>query len=83
MTPKSGTGTAVPAVAGPDILAANYGSLITLSAVTPEGREWLDASVDPEAQRWCGAVVVEPRYLMPIVDGARAAGLSIAPAGEV
>ena len=48
-----------------------------LNATTDAGREWLDANVDPAAQRWAGRVVCEHRYVADVVNGARAAGLVV------
>lgn len=48
----------------------NHGSLITLEPRSEEVRDWLVASTSDEAMWIGGALVVEPRYAQPIIDGA-------------
>jgi hypothetical protein len=61
-----------------DISIRNHGSILVLFGVTPEGLDWLESHLDPEAQRWGNAgFVVEPRFVGPITDGAAEAGLEL------
>lgn len=61
-----------------DIKADNHGSLWLLAGLTAVGVQWISENVgDDETLTFGGAVVVEPRYIVPIVDGARAEGLEV------
>jgi hypothetical protein len=57
------------------ILVENHGSIILLGAASP----WVEENVDRgEYQPLpAGMRIVEPRYLQPIIDGARGAGLVV------
>jgi hypothetical protein len=60
----------------PDILFENHGSLFLLRPVSPAGQTWLDENVgDGETQKWGGAIVCEPRYVLDVCRGAVDAGL--------
>lgn len=52
-------------------------TVVLLNGTTEAGRQWLDANVYPEAQRWAGRVVCEHRYVADVVNGARADGLNV------
>jgi hypothetical protein len=58
-------------------LDAPLATVVLLHGNTAAGAEWLDANVDTDAQRWCGRVVCEHRYVADVVAGARAAGLEV------
>lgn len=59
-----------------DIRAENHGSIWLVRGFTPAGESWLQDNVD--FQQWFGgAGVVEWRYVGPIVEGAREAGLEL------
>jgi hypothetical protein len=45
----------------------NHGSIALLRPLTPDVRAWLEEHVDEEAQWFGSALVVEPRYLEPLV----------------
>lgn len=60
-----------------DIHVENHGSLFLLHMETNAAREWIADNVSSEYQVWCGAIVVEPRYVQDIVAGAREAGLEV------
>lgn len=60
-----------------DIRVTNAGSIFLLRPLTKKARAWLKDSVDPEAQWFGGALVVEPRYVADIVTGARENGLTV------
>ncbi len=63
---------------GPDFIVENHGSIMLLRAESPAAKEWQDEHLDlEEAQRLCGAVVVEPRYIGDIAAGIMADGLTI------
>jgi hypothetical protein len=61
-----------------DIQLQDHGSIVIVSGVTPEGRDWLEENLDPSAQRWCGGFAVEPRYALAILAGAENEGLEVA-----
>jgi hypothetical protein len=61
-----------------DFKLENHGSLFVLRPLNPVAQNWMseNLSVDePETQFWGDAIVIEPRYLEPIVDGILADGL--------
>jgi hypothetical protein len=61
-----------------DVRLSFHGSIVLLSPETEAARDWIDAHIDTEAaQFWAGALVVEPRYLDPIVEGMHEDGLCI------
>lgn len=69
-----------PIAAPPDFELRNSLSLCLLAPLTPAADAWLDrhfARAD-EVQWFAGALVVEPRYLAPIVEGIRLDGLEVA-----
>lgn len=55
------------------------GSIYFLRAVSDAGKAWIEANVEQneETQHWGGAIVVEHRYIMDIIIGARADGLKV------
>jgi hypothetical protein len=61
-----------------DFVIADHGSILVLTPVTAEGRDWVDEHLPADAQRWARGVVVEPRYWPAIQDGIDCAGLSTA-----
>lgn len=63
--------------ATPDIRIHNHLSLLLFEAVTPAAQAWEGAHLPEDALRWHGQVVIEPRYVRDIVDGARADGLIV------
>ena len=68
-----------------DIRVENHGSLFLLRWLTPEGENWIaDNCGEPEGEHYLNprqffgrALVVEPRYVADIVNGAREAGLEV------
>lgn len=65
----------------PDILIKDEGTLVLLTPVSSEGEHWLTDNLDPDCQHWGSAFVVEHRYVGPIIEGARAEGLSFTAGG--
>jgi hypothetical protein len=61
-----------------DILIENHGSLFLLRPISSIGHDWLDANIQPDALKFDGGVVCEPRYVSDIVLGARTDGLGVA-----
>ena len=65
-----------------DLEFTDHGSIWLLRAASPRGRAWLDEYVespgDDQPCCWGGdALVVEPRYVFDIVDGAEMDGLRV------
>lgn len=60
-----------------DFRVANHGSIIILTPISLEARDWLSTAVSELAPRWCGGLAVEPRYIGDIVSGIVDAGFSI------
>jgi len=60
-----------------DLEFTDHGSIWLLRAASPRGGEWLDEHVEAGGETWCGAIVVEPRYVFDIVDGAEMDGLRV------
>ena len=62
----------------PDFTLENHGSLFLLRPQTDRAREWMSEHLpvdNPETQFFAGAIVVEPRYIGPIVEGIVGDGL--------
>jgi hypothetical protein len=59
----------------PDLHFVHHGRLVLLHPLTPAGKEWCATHLDPEAQTFGRAIVIEPRYAGDIADGADEAGL--------
>jgi hypothetical protein len=60
-----------------DIRVDSHGSIILLHPATETAADWLRDHVAEDAQWWAGALVVEPRYVEDIVNGAREDGLEV------
>jgi hypothetical protein len=62
-----------------DLIFENHFSLFLIRPVSPAGQTWLDENVgDENTQTFGGALVCEPRYVEPIMQGAIEAGLAVA-----
>ena len=62
---------------GPDIIVEDHGSLVLLRPVTVRAERWIAENVQDDAMYWCGALVVEPRYVEPLILGMRTEGMVI------
>ena len=60
-----------------DLLVRNEGTIFLLTPVSDNGKAWVEEHVSDDHQEWCGAIVVEHRYITDIVAGAQADGLKI------
>ena len=60
-----------------DLIFTDHGSLTLLRAGTPAGEEWIKDHIPDDAMTWCGAIVIEPRYVGDILAGAADDGLTI------
>ena len=61
-----------------DFTITDSGSIMLLKPETDAARAWTDEHIGDEAQWFCRAVVVEPRYMQPIIDGIEGDGLTVA-----
>ena len=59
-----------------DIIFDDHGSLILAHPLTNPGADWIDERLG-HATKWGNAVVIEPRFVQPIIEGARADGLNV------
>lgn len=66
----------------PDLLVSFHGSLCLVTPQSPEALRWLEDSVSQEATWWGSherpALVVEPRYIVDLIEGLQAEGLTVA-----
>ncbi len=61
-----------------DIRAEDHGSIVILRPTTPAGCSWMADHMPEDVQTWgIHGYVVEPRYVMDIVNGARDDGLEV------
>ena len=61
-----------------DFSVANHGSVMILHALTDAARTWVDEHLPRDATTWGhSGTVVEPRYIVDIVEGIRADGLEV------
>ena len=61
-----------------DIQFENHGSVFLIRALSIAGQAWIDENVgNNETQYFGNALVAEPRYCAPIIEGAIAAGLAV------
>ena len=57
-----------------DFEVSGGGTVYLFKPLTPAARAWVDERLPTDATWWCGAVVVEHRYIGSIVGGAIADG---------
>jgi hypothetical protein len=60
-----------------DLLVHSEGSIYLLRPTSRRGQRWIDEHVSDDRQEWAGAVVVEHRYIGPIIGGAIGDGLVV------
>ena len=63
-----------------DFKLENHGSLFLLCPLSTLAREWMNEHLpvgNPETQFFAGAIVVEPCYIGPIVEGIVGDGLVV------
>jgi hypothetical protein len=62
----------------PDIQVEDHGSIVLLHARTDTGARWIGEHTDPENRQFFGgALVVEPRYVVDIINGIIESGLMV------
>jgi hypothetical protein len=59
-----------------DFLVEDHGSIMILQPLSAEAKVWAEENLG-EAMRWGGGVVIEPRYLPPIIDGILGEGMTV------
>ena len=55
-----------------DFTIADHGSIALLTPISERAQAWIDEHIlveGSEVQVWGGSIVVEPRYLTPIIMG--------------
>ena len=62
----------------PDVLVRNEGTIFLFHPLTSAAKQWIDHNVQPNAQWFAGAVVVEWRYAGELAAAMRTAGLTLA-----
>ena len=63
-----------------DVLVSCHGSICLVKPMTETAQAWVEEHLEgDETQHWCGAIVVEPRYLDPIIDGMLGDELTVQP----
>jgi hypothetical protein len=72
------TRTKIPAQNVPDFALANHGSLFLLRPLNASAKNWMNEHLpmdSEETQFWGEAIVIDSRYVAPIVKGIIADGL--------
>lgn len=67
----------MPRIESKDVIVESHGSVVLVRPQSDEAREWIEEHVDPLAQWFGSALVVEPRYLIQLLEGMAEGGLSI------
>lgn len=62
---------------GADFLLQDQGTMAVLFSLTDEAVAWVDEHLPPNPIYWTGGVVVEHRYVAPIVAGILDDGLEV------
>jgi len=60
-----------------DISVEHHGSIFLLQPLNESASDWLHEHIAEDAQWFVSALVVEPRYVADIVNGAREDGLEV------
>jgi len=60
-----------------DFSVSNQGTIFLLTPLTEAAKEWTEQHLSHDRQSWGPSVVVEHRYIEPIVEGIRANGLEV------
>ena len=56
----------------------NHGSVVLLRPLSTDADNWVQENISDDVLRFGGAVVVEPRYIGPVMEGLSAEGLTYA-----
>jgi hypothetical protein len=61
-----------------DVIVENFGSIIGITPMTPEAREWIDENCQIEEWQWLGRTLnVDFRLAADVLQGMQEAGLTI------
>lgn len=60
-----------------DLEFHDHGSIWLLTPVTTAGADWVNEHIPDDSMTFGGSIVVEPRYVLTIVQGIRDAGLEV------
>jgi len=60
-----------------DFELTNHGTLFVLDPVTDDAKAWAGEHLPEDAMTWGDGVVIEPRYIGPILDGIKDDGLTV------
>lgn len=60
-----------------DVMVQCEGSIFLLTPISGEARSWLRDNVQPDAQWFGPALVVEHRYVEDLVEGLRCEGFNV------
>ena len=61
----------------PDFFVENHFSIFLLRPVSPVAQAWVEEHLPEDRQEFGGAVVVEHRYIVDIVEGIQRDGLAV------
>jgi len=61
----------------PDFEISDQGTLVLFRPLTAAADEWVKENVDPKAQWFGGALVVEHRYAADLLQGVKDDGLEV------
>jgi hypothetical protein len=59
----------------PDVRIRNEGTIVLFTPITPRAKRWISANVQPNAQWFGNALVVQHRYAARLAAAMRSAGL--------
>ena len=51
-----------------DFAFSDHGSICILTALSPEGSQWVREYIPADAQRWAGGVVISPHFVCDVLD---------------
>ena len=73
------SGTSPTSKNEPDFVVVNDGSVLLLRPLTESAHTWVDDNIGPDNgfQPYYPTVVIEPRYVGPVIEGIREYGLSL------
>lgn len=60
-----------------DFLSTNYGSIVTLAAITQDALDWVDQNIDAECTPHIATVDIDARYFLDIACGILRDGLTL------
>jgi hypothetical protein len=63
----------------PDFRCENHGSIFLLFALSQSGQSWIKENLPSDAQWFGNAVVIEHRYVWPILVGIQNDGFTVQP----